>query len=105
MKKYQNIQKKEILIEMATMGRIKDIVIRVYTDHNPPHFHVIKKDEYDVRITIKNQKILSYEWQKDGIEMSAKEYKNLLDWLDQPNKKNKKISNLEAISIVWNALD
>lgn len=53
MKKY-----KSQLTEMAQIGKIKDLIIQVYTDHNPPHFHIIKKGEFEVKIAINDMERL-----------------------------------------------
>ena len=93
--------KKEKLIEMVFVGKDKDLSIQVYTDHNPPHFHVVKKDAYEVKITIKNFKILGYVWQKDNKEMNSSEMKRLLKWLQQSHMKDKEISNERVIKLLW----
>lgn len=36
-------EKYQPLFEIAKVGEIDDLIIQVYTDHNPPHFHVIKR--------------------------------------------------------------
>jgi len=100
MKKFQ--QKLE---EMASIGKIKGLEIQVYTDHNPPHFHVVKKDEYEIKISIKGLKILKYSWQKDNKKISSKELKALENWLTKDNTKNKKMTNKEAIQFAWKILN
>ena len=53
MKRYKPIfEDKQKLIEMALVGKTKGLEIRVYTDHEPMHFHLIKKDKYGARIKI-----------------------------------------------------
>jgi hypothetical protein len=101
LKKYQE----QKLIEMAQIGRIKDLIVRVYTDHVPPHFHVLKKDEFEVRILIKTLEVLNYVWQKKNKEISSKELKLIRKWLEEPNHKNHKISNDEAIEFAWGIIN
>jgi hypothetical protein len=100
MKKY-----KSQLQEMAFIGKDKDLIVQVYSDHNPPHFHVTKKDEYEVKLTIKNLKIIGYVWQKDNTEISSSELKRLLKWLQQPYVKNKDITNEAVIKISWETMN
>lgn len=92
-------------IEMAHIGEVDEMRIDVYTDHQPPHFHVLKKDNFELQMTIKGLKILDYRWQKNSKKISSSELKNLMKWLDSPYSKNKKISNLETIEISWNILN
>jgi hypothetical protein len=102
---YKKIFEKEKLIEMALIGKPNGLIVQVYTDHNPPHFHVVKKDNYEVCISIKNQKILVYKSHKDGKEMSSSEYKVIINWLSSKNKDEKNITNLQAIKLVWKSLN
>jgi hypothetical protein len=96
---------KHQLQEMAQIGKINDLVVQVYNDHNPIHFHVIKKDKYEVRISIKSLKIIRYVWQKDNEKITTKEYNKILKWLELPNKKNTKLTNYEAINFAWNIMN
>lgn len=91
--------------EIASIGIIKDLKIEVYTDHSPIHFHVTKKDSYEVRIDFKTLKILSYKWQKNGKEISSLDIKKLEIWLSQKNLKNNKMTNREAILFAWKLLN
>ena len=96
---------KKLLKEMATIGTVGQMKVVVWTDHNPPHFHVTKLGEYEVRITIKNLKILDYKWQKNNTEMSSTEKSNLKKWLQSPSKKNKSLTNLQGIKFAWKILN
>jgi len=98
-------EEKEKLIEMATIGKVGQMKIIVWTDHNPPHFHVEKKDEYEARISIKTLKIIDYKYQKNNKTMSSTGSKNLLKWLNSPSKKNPNITNLEGVKYAWNILN
>jgi hypothetical protein len=97
--------KKEKFFEMAKVGSIKDLEIQVYTDHKPIHFHVIKKDYFDVRVSIDTLKVISYKWQKSGKEISPSELKAISKWIELPNSKNKKITNKEAIELFWDSMN
>ena len=44
-------------------------------DHNPLHFHIIKKDKFEVRIILKTLKVHSYKWQNKGEEISSDDLK------------------------------
>lgn len=107
LKRYEMLfpKEKEKLIEMATMGKVGQMKIIVWTDHNPPHFHVEKIGEYDAKIDIKTLKILSYKWQKNNKTMSSTEIKNLQIWLKSPTKKYPKITNLEGIKFAWDSIN
>ena len=96
---------KQSFKEMAYAGTVKGLVIEVWTDHNPPHFHVIKKESFNVRIAINNNKVISYKWQVSGKEINAQELKAIKIWLDQPSIKNHQITNHEKIIILWDALN
>jgi major membrane immunogen (membrane-anchored lipoprotein) len=84
MKKYVELTK---LIEMAQVGEVDGLILQIYTDHEEPYFHAIKKDKFDVRILIKTGKILSYKFQKKGAEISSKELSDIQKWMNSINKK------------------
>jgi len=98
-------EEKEKLIEMATIGKVGQMKIIVWTDHNPPHFHVEKKDEYEARISIKTLKIIDCKYQKNNKEISSTEMKTLKRWLKLPNKKYPGITNLAGIEFLWDAIN
>lgn len=91
--------------EMAYAGTVNKLRIEVWTDHNPPHFHAVKKDSFDVRISINDVKVISYKWQKRGKEISSNEIKELKKWLNSKSIKNKNITNQEKIIILWNGIN
>lgn len=93
------------LQEMAHIGDIGQLSIDVYTDHEPKHFHVKKKDEFEVKLTIKSLAIIDYVWQKNNKEISTKEIKSIKEWLISKNIKNKKLTNKEAINFAWNIMN
>lgn len=93
------------LIEMASIGNIGQLKIVVYTDHNPPHFHVIKNNEFEVKIDIKSLSVIDYKFQKNGKEISSSDMNNLRIWLIKPHSNNKKITNYEVIKLMWKALN
>ena len=94
---------KQKLMEMATAGKVKNLNITIWTDHNPPHFHIIKKDLYDVLIGIEDLEIIKYKFQKNNnIKMSSTEFDNVKEWLKD---KTNNVSNLRRIKILWNGLN
>lgn len=98
------IKEKNKLIEMAQVDQINDLVIQVYTDHNPPHFHVIKKDKFDVRISIENAEVLSYKFQKNNAQISSNELKKIESWLDKTNK-DVSDSNRKVVKLLWKSMN
>jgi len=94
----------EKFFEMVKVGQINGLIIEVYTDHDPAHFHVTKKDKFEVRLNLKNMEILSYKWQKDGSEISSTELKKISRWL-KDKYKNKNITNKDAIEIFWDGMN
>jgi len=105
MKPYKSLYEKSNLKEMALIGTVGQMKVIIWTDHNPPHFHVEKKDEYEARLSIDTIEIIDYKWQKSGKEMTSSELKTIKKWLNEPSKKNNKVTNLERIKIVWDALN
>ncbi len=99
MKKYEDKVK---LQEMAYIDTVKGMKIEVYTDHNPPHFHVTKIDNFEVRLSIKNIKVLSYKWQKSGKEISSKELDAIKIWY---HSKKKNIPNEQKVKMFWDGLN
>ena len=102
MKKYKSTIK---LYEMAYLGNVGQLRIEVHTDHEPKHFHIIKKDNFDVRISIKNLKVISYKWQKNNKEINSSEIIKIKEWMKNLSQKNKNITNYEAIKFAWNILN
>ncbi len=98
-------QQDNLLIEMANIDTIDQLKINVYTDHLPIHYHVIKKDEFEVRIKLSDNSIMSYKWQKDSKEISSKEMKDLKKWLKKKNKDVKGINNKDAILFSWKTMN
>jgi hypothetical protein len=103
--KEQYIERYQRLFGMATIDRIEDMTISVYTDHLPKHFHVIKKDQFEVRLDINTLKIMSYKWQIDNKEMSSKDIKKIQQWIKSKNRKQKNISNKQAIEFAWDIMN
>ena len=91
--------------EMATVGRFEDFNVQVYTDHEPIHFHILKKDQYEVRMQLSPLKVLSYKWQKDGKEVTGSDMKKIKKWLQDTSKKDKRMSNKDAIKFAWSILN
>jgi len=91
------------LTEMAMAGKVKELNVIVWTDHNPPHFHIIKRDLFDVLINIETLEIMKYKFQKNNnSKLSSIELKNVSAWL---YKKINNISNINRIKILWNGLN
>lgn len=101
----EKYKRKFKLQEMAHVGNINQLSIDVYTDHEPIHFHVTKKDEFEVKIDFYTLKVLGYKWQKNGKEISSKEMKDLKKWLNEKSDKNKKITNYEGIKFFWDGMN
>jgi len=96
---------KRKFIEMANVGSVKGLNIQVYTDHKPEHFHIIKKDNFELKVKIKTLSFIEYKWQKNGSEISSSEWKAVLNWLSKLNNKNKKLTNYEAIKFLWSSMN
>jgi hypothetical protein len=98
------VKRYERLQEMAKVGIVNDLTIEVYTDHNPPHFHVTKKDKFEVRIDINTLEILSYKWQRSNAKLSSKDLDIIEKWLKMKYK-NKNITNKDIIEIFWDSMN
>ena len=96
---------KKRFVEMAKVGSIKGLDIQVYTDHKPEHFHIIKKDCFELKVNIKTLSFIEYKWQKSGNEISSLEWKAVLNWLNKINVKNKKLTNYESIKFLWKSMN
>lgn len=90
--------------EMARVGQVDDLIIDVYTDHTPAHFHVTKKDRYEVRIDIETLNVISYKWQKSGATITSSELKKIGKWLTMKFR-NRSITNKDAIEIFWDGMN
>jgi len=104
-KKFEEEIKNKLLKEMAHVGDVGQLSVDVYTDHEPLHFHVLKKDAFEVKIELNTLNILGYKWQKNGKEISESELKNLKNWLKMKSIKNKKFTNFEAIKFLWDSMN
>jgi len=105
-KPYKSVFKdKQSLKEMAYVDTVNGNEIQVYTDHLPKHIHAVKPDEYEVRIGIPRGTVLDYKWQRQNKEISSKDLKAIKEWLLKPYKKNKNITNLEYIRLLWGSLN
>jgi hypothetical protein len=100
----EKLKKYQPLMEMAKVGIINDLTIEVYTDHNPPHFHVTKKDKFEARMDIKTLDVISYKWQKGNSEISASEINKISKWLDKKYP-GKDITNKDLIGIFWKSMN
>jgi len=115
MKKYKSIfEEKEKLIEMALVGKTKDLEIQVYTDHEPMHFHLVKKEKYEARIKIPKElpseiselEIMNYKFQKsEKVVVTNQDLKALLLFLKEKSKINEDSNNFNVMKTVWKALN
>ena len=48
---------------------------------------------------------MSYKWQIDNKEMSSKDIKKNQQWIKSKNKKQKNISNKQAIEFAWDIMN
>lgn len=103
--KEQYKERYQRFFEMATIDKIEDMTISVYTDYLPKHFHVIKKDQFEVRLSINTLKVMSYKWQIDGKEITSKDLKKIQQWIKDKNRKQKNISNKQAIEFAWDIMN
>ena len=115
MKKYKSIfEEKEKLIEMALVGKTKDLEIQVYTDHEPIHFHLVKKNKYEARIKIPKDlpteiselEIMNYKFQKSKKDIiTNQDLKLLQSWMEERNKNRPEITNFQATCFLWDSLN
>ena len=115
MKRYKPIfEEKQKLIEIALVGKTKGLEIRVYTDIEPMHFYVAKKDIYEARIkipkelpsTISELEILNYKFQKSEKDIvTNQDLKLLQSWMGERNKNRPEITNFQATCFLWDSLN
>ncbi len=115
MKRYKPIfEEKQKLIEIGLVGKTKDLEIRVYTDIEPMHFHLVKKDKYEARIKIPKElpsviselEIMNYKFQKsEKVVVTDQDLKALLLFLKEKSKINEESSNFKMIHAFWKALN
>jgi len=115
MKRYKPIyEDKQKLIEMALVGKTKGLEIQVYTDHEPMHFNLVKKDKYEARIKIPKElpseiselELLNYKFQKSEKDIVTKQDLKLLQsWMGERNKNRPEITNFQATSFLWDSLN
>ena len=109
-----NIEKKEKLIEIALIGKTKDLEIQVCTDNKPMHFHLVKKDKYQARIKIPKDipseiselEIMNYKFQKsEKDKVTNQDLKALLLFLKEKSKLNEDSINFKMMQALWKALN
>ncbi len=115
MKRYKPIfEDKQKLNEIAFVGKTKGLEIRVYTDHEPMQFQLIKKDKYEARIkipkelpsTISDLEILNYKFQKSEKDIvTNQDLKHLQSWMGERNKSRPEITNFQATCFLWDSLN
>ena len=115
MKRYKPIfEDKQKLIEIALLGKTKGLEIRVYTDHEPMHFYLAKRDKYEARIkipkelpsTISELELLNYKFQKSDKDIiTNQDLRTLLLFLKEKSKINDNSNNFKMIQALWKALN
>ena len=115
MKRYKPMfEEKQKLIEMALVGKTKGLEIRVYTDHEPMHFYLAKRDKYEARIkipkelpsTISELELLNYKFQKSDKDIiTNQDLRTLLLFLKEKSKINDNSNNFKMIQALWKALN
>ncbi len=115
MKKYKSIfEEKEKLIEMALVGKTKDLEVQVYTNHEPMHFHLVKKNKYEARIKVPKDlpteiselEIMNYKFQKSKkYKVTNQDLKDLFLFLKEKSKINEDMNNFYVMKTVWKALN
>ena len=115
MKRYKPIfEEKQKLIEMALVGKTKGLEIQIYTDHEPMHFHLVKKDKYQARIKIPKElpseiselEIMNYKFQKSDKDIiTNQDLKLLQSWMGERNKNRPEITNFQATCFLWDSLN
>lgn len=58
-----------------------------------------------MRLDINTLEIISYKWQIDNKEMSSKDIKKIQQWIKSKNRKQKNISNKQAIEFAWDIMN
>jgi hypothetical protein len=110
----KDLKQSNKLIEMAKAGESSTLVYQIYTDHDPPHFHVLKKNgSYEARILLPKKLpksvdeiiVNSYKYQKSSTdEVSNSDKKEILKFLKKIDKDFNK-TYLDAIQILWKRLN
>ena len=115
MKKYKSIfEEKQKLIEMALVGKTKDLEVQVYTHHEPMHFHLVKKNKYEARIkvpkdlptVISELEIMNYKFQKSKKDkVTNQDLKDLLLFFREKSKINEDMNNFKMLQAFWKGLN
>lgn len=112
-----HILQKEPLTEMARVN-IRDkgklfpynaFTVSIYSnEHNPPHMHIISKQEgYDIRISIATGDLVSvkaYGNRPDG-DLFKDVVKKAKEWLNQPSKLPVNGTYQEVATIIWSCMN
>jgi len=115
MKKIKSTTKeKEKLIEIALVGKTKDLEIKVYTANTPMHFHLVKKNKYEARIKVPKElpteisklEIMNYKFQSsEKEEVTRQDLENLLLFLREKSKINEDMNNFKMLQAFWKGLN
>ena len=97
--------------EMAHIGRVSGMEVKVFSGYESPAFCVIKPDAFEAKIEkpksiptpVDQLNILGYKNHKR--DMRTDEMQSLIEWLDLPSKAESILDNLGVIYIQWIALN
>ena len=91
------------LVEMAEIGRVDTLIIRVYGNEGPiPHFHFVSKNgEIDGYIRIDKPEYFSHGNHQS--RLTGKNLKNMINFLNAPHRRLGKhgYTNWDVICIYW----
>ena len=73
-------------------------------DHNPPHFHVITADGWDIVIEIETGNIIKTKHTGKDSKIFKYIQKNINNWLDDKSVLYNKITNRENAINIWKSL-
>lgn len=96
-----------VINEMSQVGIMGQYTIIIESnDHNPPHFHVKLNNKTVTRIQIPEEiptKVYDLVYvSNNATRLSSRVEKDLITWMDSPNKHTSKLNNLQSLQILWN---
>ena len=74
-----------------------------FSDHNPPHFHVIKEG-WDVAFTIYEGELFTVKTRGENDSVFEYMCKNVKKWLSTTCSSQKKLTNKENALLLWESL-
>lgn len=94
---------------MAEVARFNNIKLIIWSnDHNPAHFHAVKKDEYNVNIEIPINGIKSYKdlniLPKGKGSIPRKDLEMISEWIKNKHAidPSTKVTGLAQLRFAWN---